>query len=488
MLSAIKTLPAIIVFMAVAGGCSDSGNSNISVAQERVPAVDAAALEGPITTGTITLPTDFREFDISTVGYVQEEWFASGTATAYVPVGELGRDGRWDTQPASSATYRTRIIVRRPGNPSDWSGTVVVEWLNVSGPFETPAEWSYTSAALVDAGAVYVALSAQAIGIVGGDPLLSDGERTAGIRDTNPERYGSLVHPGDAYSYDIASQVSAALRSEAGSTALGGHPAERVILSGESQSATFLVTYFNAVQPVANAYDGFFVHSRGRGASSLDGSFSIDGSPGSALLENGVLIRNDLDAPVLIFETETDITVLGYASSRQEDTDKIRTWEVAGTAHADAYYLGFNFSGCGAAINDGPHHFVVKAGMTALIHWVEQGSAPARGERIQTTGEGNQTVITRDAHGIALGGIRTPSVDVPDSTLTGDPSPGGPGYCRLFGASYPFDDATLVSLYSTTENYLESFNTSLDETVRAGFVRPEDADEYRHEAAQVVIP
>jgi hypothetical protein len=480
---------AILVIAALAmtvGACSNSDDSDDTVITGRQPNIAAAEFEGPITTGSITLPTDFREFDVATVGYVQEEWFASGTATAYVPVGELGRDGRWDTQPASTAAYRTRIVVRRPGNPSDWNGDVVMEWLNVSGPFETPAEWSYTSRALVDAGAVYVALSAQAIGIVGGDPLLSDGERTLGIRDTNPERYGSLVHPGDAYSYDIAAQIGAALRSSAGAAALGGRPAERMILSGESQSASFLVTFINAVQPVANVYDGFFVHSRGHGASGLDGALNI--ASDSANLENGVLIRDDLDAPVLIFETETDITVLRYAAARQEDSDTIRTWEVAGTSHADAYYLGFNFSGCGAPINNGPHHFVVKAGMAALLHWVAQGETPPRGERIQTTGEGGQTVIARNALGIAVGGIRTPSVDVPVATLTGDPSPGGPGYCRLFGASHPFDEAALTSLYGTQANYLESFEAALDKAVEAGFVRPEDADDYRNESANVSIP
>ena len=43
--------------------------------------------------------------------------------------------------------------------------------------------------------------------------------------------------------------------------------------------------------------------------------------------------------PVLIFETETDLTLLGYAQARQPDTDLVRTWEVAGTSHADAHFI-----------------------------------------------------------------------------------------------------------------------------------------------------
>jgi len=481
-------IKAVVLLTTVIGlfGCSDSNDSNISEAQGRVPAVEPAALEGPITDGAIILPTDLREFDIQTVGYEQEEWFASGIATAYVPVGNQGLDGRWDTQPASTAAYKTRIIVRRPGNPSDWNGTVIVEWLNVSGPFEIYAAWSYMWPAMVDVGAAHIALSAQAFGIEGGDSLLGDMGPVPGLRESNPERYGSLVHPGDPYSFDIASQVGAALKSEAAAALFGWGPAERIIMSGEGQSAGFLVTYVNAVQPVANAYDGFFVHKRGGSATNLDGSLNIDDALNPTRI--GVRIRDDLDAPVLIFETETDITVQLYAAARQEDTDLIRTWEVAGAAHADAHFVGGSFNACGRPINDGPHHYVATAGMAAIMHWVEQGEAPPHSERIQTTGEGDQTVITRDEHGIALGGIRTPSVDVPVATLTGEAPPGGPSFCRLFGASYPFDDAMLTALYGTKANYLTLFNRFLDEAIGAGFVRAEDADEYRDEAQHASFP
>ena len=52
----------------------------------------------------------------------------------------------------------------------------------------------------------------------------------ANLKAINPERYGSLVHPGDGYSFDIFSQVGRLLRdSEAGgrldrSTPIGSSP------------------------------------------------------------------------------------------------------------------------------------------------------------------------------------------------------------------------------------------------------------------------
>ena len=40
---------------------------------------------------------------------------------------------------------------------------------------------------------------------------------------------------------------------------------------------------------------------------------------------------------MLTLQTETDLTFLGYFPARQDDTDRFRLWEVAGTAHADTY-------------------------------------------------------------------------------------------------------------------------------------------------------
>ena len=58
--------------------------------------------------------------------YVEEEYFISGRATAYAPVGELGRDGNWEVEPAGTAPFTTRILVRRPADPADANGVVGV--------------------------------------------------------------------------------------------------------------------------------------------------------------------------------------------------------------------------------------------------------------------------------------------------------------------------------------------------------------------------
>ncbi len=438
-------------------------------------------------TGTITPPTDLRAVDLASVGYVEEEWFASGTANAFDHVGERRSDGRWEVSVASSADFNTRLVIRRPVDSARWNGSVLIEWLNVSGGFESPAAWTYTGEALRDTGTIYVGLSAQALGIVGGEALLgedgADAPPAVGIRDTNPERYGALEHPGDQYSFDILSQVAVALRSTYESVALGGSRALRILASGESQSASFLVTYINAVHPVAAAIDGFFIHSRGGGCASLSGASDFD-----RVTDGSVSIRDDLGVPVLTFQTETDVGApMGFVAARQPDADLMRTWEVTGAAHADAFYVGGDFDMCLVPINNGPHHYVAKAATSALLSWVADGTPPPIGEPIETTGTGRQTVIVRDDRGIARGGIRTPAVDVPVATLSGEAPQGGPFFCRLFGSSLAFDDATLRALYGTTDRYRQAVQDSLERTISAGFIRPEDRDRYLAETDSIPI-
>src|SRR5215813_1353204 len=61
-------------------------------------------------------------FDLSKVGYVEEEYLVSGAANVY----DWAADGSVSVK-TPNAPYTTRILVRRP--TSGFSGTVVVELL-----------------------------------------------------------------------------------------------------------------------------------------------------------------------------------------------------------------------------------------------------------------------------------------------------------------------------------------------------------------------
>ena len=94
-------------------------------------------------------------YELAAVGYSNEEHFLAGTARSYAASPD-------------EAPYRTRAIVRKPLDPARFNGTVVVEWLNVSGGVDAGPDWSFTHRHLMREGAAWVGVSAQRVGIEGG--------------------------------------------------------------------------------------------------------------------------------------------------------------------------------------------------------------------------------------------------------------------------------------------------------------------------------
>jgi len=445
-------------------------------------------------------------YDLGQVGYTLEEFYLGGTATSFEPVGGFGADGRWQVTPVRRAPFVTRLVVCRPSDPSAFTGTVILEWLNVSPGFDAPAHWILTHRQVVRAGWAWVGVSAQRAGIEGGSIFESTGTEPdegrltlPALKASDPARYGGLSHPGDAFSFDIFSQAARAAR---GGGILGPLAAEYVLASGQSQSAIHLVTYVNAVAPTVPpeaACDGYLIGSRAGMAPSLagwDGHVRTEGP-------DGVRIRPDRRAPVLTVQTETDITgVLAGVSARQPDDDSFRWWEIAGAAHADTYVLGgagFSDSGylppaelarltaptdkplgiaCPAPVNSGlQHHYVAQAAIAHLDRWARGGPPPPSAPWLETDPDDQMRLLTDDS-GIARGGIRTGWVDAPTSVLSGLAPDGAAGFSVLLGTTRVFDDAELARRYpGGPGDYAAAFRGVTDRAVADGFVLAEDADE-----------
>ena len=411
-------------------------------------------------------------------GYAAHEYVAAGTASDYVANGTLTRDGMWTLEQSTTASYRTRVIVLTPADAAAASGTAVMEWLNVSGGLDANPEYASVEDELVRQRHTWVGVSAQLIGVEGGPVLVAapGGEELAGkgLKKIDPARYGTLSHPGDGYSFDIFTQVARALRS--GSLLRGSKP-RFVIAAGESQSAIALVTYYNGVQPLTRAFDGFFVHSRG-------GTMLPLVAPGAAAdLVGGItnplpaVFRGDLKAPVMDVQAEGDLTgVLNSSAARQDDGDQFRLWEVAGTAHADVHLVGALASSvdCGVPINSGPLYLVANSALRALDTWVRTGTSPVVAPRLEMNAAGSE--IARDADGIALGGIRTPPVDVPVDVLSGAPGPNMVVLCLLLGSTTPLPDARLAQLYPNRALYEQRYAAATGQTIEAGYVLEADRD------------
>jgi Alpha/beta hydrolase domain len=443
-------------------------------------------------------------FDLAPLGFATEEFLVSGTASSYKLSGPPTPDGR-NAISAESTHYATRIVVVRPTDLHKFNGTVVVEWLNVSGGGDGAADWIAVHREVLRGGYAYVCVSAQKVGVEGGPSLLAAGTP---LKKADPERYGQLSHPGDAFSYDMFSQAGRILR-RADAKVLGSLQPKRLIAIGESQSAAFLTTYVNAVDPIAKVYDGFVVHSRFGNSATLENASMADPSG-----QPFVKFRTDLRVPVIAVITETDLLVEGripgYYGARQPDTEKLRVWEVTGTAHADAYMFSVASIDSGSApletiaaayeptnkiagrlsrmeielakpANNAPqHHYVAEAALWNLDRWIKTGQAPSQAEPIRVkAGERPDAppTLILDANGLAQGGVRTPWVDVPTARLSGIGNSGSPlGF--MVGVCEPFDAAKLDRLYPGGKlGYLKKFEASLTSAIKAGFILDADRQE-----------
>jgi hypothetical protein len=473
-------------------GCSDDNNNNRNDPVEP-PTPEPEFL--PVSTPSVSAPPDIGStvlistfFDFADVGFVQEEFFLSGTATSFSNLNELGRDGRWEAEPADEAEYTTRVVVYRPENPADFSGTVVVEWLNVTQGFDVPVGWGAGHVEALRRGHAWVNVSAQLVGIEG----VPGAALPLALKVADPERYAELSHPGDSFSYDIFTQVSAAIRDTSAEGILGGLQAELLIAGGESQSASRLLTYINAVQPLYNAYDAFLVDSR------YDSSQALSQAPQAEILTpEQVTFRDDLASPVINFQGETDVIGLGSVDERQPDSDNFRLWEVAGIAHNDNYQLvagrtdtgeGAQFAvvventsilgafNCDLPINSGAYPWVYMAALRGLETWVREGTPAPQAERLATLDDDSDFVY--DDRGNVVGGVRSPYVDAPPARMSGEENFGGPG-CSLSGTTALFDAATMAALYVDRQGYVDAVNEAADAAVEARFLLQEDAERIR---------
>jgi hypothetical protein len=206
-------------------------------AQPRVPTPDVSA---PVTDGG--RGQAFGGFTAATTPerYLEEERFFSGRATLFNKVGAWTADGLWRAIPGSTADFTVRMLVRRPGDPRRFNGIVVVEWLNVTAQLEGAADYMQMQGEIVREGYAWVGVGAHAAGV--------NAPRT-GLKAWDPLRYGSLAHPGDAYSYDIFSQAAQALRNPKGENFcfLFGHtrPFDAATLAGLYPTHDAYVTRFN---------------------------------------------------------------------------------------------------------------------------------------------------------------------------------------------------------------------------------------------------
>ena len=456
----------------------------------------------PSVTGPIDgQPQTGAVHDVSDYGYVEEEYFVEGEARPLGPIDPYPVDERENPSDAP-APYRTRLLVYRPKHRRDFNGTVVVEWPNVSTGRDAPVTWINTFDYAMREGYAVVVASSQKVGV---DDSFTGRDLASG----DPDRYGSLHHPGDEYSYDIFAQAIRALTArprsvppghasgkasvrgrkrsgtgDGGADPMGGLNVRQVVATGMSQSAQYLRYYVNELQADHGVIDGFLPFVTARTPMETDD------------------IRDDL-VPVMWVMSESEADEV-----RREDSGLFRLWEVAGASHVNYWLVHWaqamdardfgddappwdpGYAGqygqradgaygvCG--VNYFPMRYAYRAAMDQLRDWLVRNETPPSAPRIEREiADDGSVTVRRDEHGNALGGLRLPPIDVPlahyDVT------------CGLYGRTYRLDDDTFGELYPDRRAYIAELEDAIDTTVDAGYLLQADAEDQRSRAANADI-
>src|SRR5689334_11265789 len=183
-------------------------------------AMFAATVPVPKVTPLPVTPTSYplmaadhslQPMDLSKSGYVEQEFILSGTANVY----DWNADGSL-TVKTPNAPYGNRILVRRPANPSKFSGTVVVELMNAARRFDWAMMWSYSKEHFMEHGDAWVGVTTPGaiVGLQKFDPKRYE---AVGFKNPNPGGPCAAAPKGgpsdveEGLRWDAISQTAAAL-------------------------------------------------------------------------------------------------------------------------------------------------------------------------------------------------------------------------------------------------------------------------------------
>jgi hypothetical protein len=444
----------------------------------------AAVLEALAAPG---VPLNAAVDDLARHQYVEQEFVLSGEAGRYRIT-----DPARDAEPVDAGhPYRTRLLVRRPREATRFSGTVVVEWFNVSCGQDLDFVYAGMRELLLRAGHAWVGVSVQRVGI---ERLVSARpERYAGLSVAAPlddpvdGRPLDLPHPltgepgADVLGWDIFSDVARVVRGT-GASALGLPAVGCVIAAGESQSAIRLSHYFNCIHPLHGAVDGFLLYDRA----------------GPMPLRTDIAVR--------AISIGTDFFAEFAGGSPPDDADNQRWWDLAGASHVSLSemrdYIDPQVLRDGLQQIDGrtasltevldaahagtkgrlwsrvPNGDLLKAALHALERWIAKGVAPERAPRLVLDAPRQ---LRRDAQGRTMGGIRYAAHEVPAGRNEGI----GPAGIALAGGHADFGPEEMTRRYRSPEAYLARVEAVVAANVAQGFLLPPEAEQVRAEARAV---
>ncbi len=447
--------------------------------------------------------------------YTEEEFFISGRSTVYT-YNEVPVPGVIVVQDPN-VPYTTRIIIRRPTDPNDFNGTVVIEWWNSTAGFDSDPLWQASAEYFAREGIVYVGVTNSTTSIIN---MRDDGcsPFPGFLPETCGTRYADLVMSENGQAFEMVSQIAHMLKGSGSENPLfPAYPVERIFHGGQSQQGGSIVTYATAFHFPSN--DGYFVQAAGSARRINFGTPCEDPNAPAypdctpTLQGDDRRVATDLPVPVYRAQTQSDMGGVLGGDSRQTDTATFRYYEMTGTAHnpihKDVEVLPADTIGnpdplfledfCQFESNtlaDGPifGSYLYNAMWDAMEKQVVSAIAPPSGDLMEVDPNNE---LAFDTFGNALGGIRLPQLDVPTASYTfpNTADPNLPGFlqlignlvCRLSGNVIAFDEATLDSLYPKPQDFQIPFNQAVDDLVAARFLLPEDAAKLRLPSQKCIV-
>jgi hypothetical protein len=431
---------------------------------------------------------------LEAAGYVELELLVRGTADLFT------YDAQWNTIPRRQAVpYTTRLLLRRPRDASRASGDAVIEALHPAG--DMASAWPRTGRTILRENMCWVGVTQDVMGL-------------RALQATDTERYAALDIPEQGLGFDIVARVASWLRSA--DSPLPG--IARLFMTGASYTGTFQRVFIG---------DGF--HARARkpdGGPAVDGyliqissgAFMLGGytplSEGTQVPPGGDRRRTigALDVPVieLLSEGEAE-TNLASRRPDSDDPDRYRLYEVAGASHMIAREAGPMGLPVIEEPSDFPMDMLVGGALVNLRRWVVDGVAPPRAERLVVLPEraagrcglrDEAFPLRRDEHGNAVGGVRSPWVDVPiaayyphstprapDTTAMAAAAPGRrlsvADVADLMGCMRRFTPDELRARYGSPARYRELFEQKLARAIGARWIAAADGERARATAAGV---
>jgi hypothetical protein len=367
------------------------------------------------------------------------------------------------TGKANDAPYTTRIIVRRPRDASQFSGTVVAEALHAGGR-SLVFEWSRVS--ILTRRHLFV-------------EIVHSPANIALLKNFNAERYAPLaIAPGQTN--EILAQVGVLVKS--GAAPFASYAIRRTTLMGTSASSGTVRNYFatHAARRLPESrpiFDGFLLTST-----------------------NGNEPLPIVDVPIVQMPTQTEVATWAEAGVkyRRPDSDapanRFRLYEVAGMPHNNSRENpGFQNDPCTLPVTDFPAGAFTALGLHYLVEWIANGKTPPHAPPIEVdqNSANDGSPLALDEFGNAKGGIRNVFVDVPVAT-SGVRGKGKTEaqdrLCLLAGTKVPLKAEQLRKLYTSKDDYVAKVDRRLKELVDAGWFLPEYADAVRADARKVAFP